>query len=85
MKNILPVLALLAGLGSSISFAQVKQEINPFDRYMNSIKAHRLMCFAAKCGLERYDVTNVSFQKYNGATNELQIISVKSGKYATQK
>jgi hypothetical protein len=52
MKRLLPVLVLLAGLGSSISLAQ---STSPFDRYVAGIKANRsetaLVRFADECGV----------------------------------
>jgi hypothetical protein len=56
MKLWLPLLALLAGLGSSITFAQDKQQIDPFDRYLAGIKSNQpeatLVRFAGECGVD---------------------------------
>jgi hypothetical protein len=55
MKNLLPVLALLAGLGSFISFAQVASSKDPFARYMAGVKVDvldlSLQRFATECGV----------------------------------
>jgi hypothetical protein len=59
MKRWLPGLALLAGLGCSISFAQTKSVqpfSDPFDRYLKGVKNNRpepsLQRFAAECGVD---------------------------------
>jgi hypothetical protein len=56
MKKLLPVLALLAGLGSSISFAQAAQQKDPFSQYLAGIKgnssAPSLMRIAQDCGVD---------------------------------
>lgn len=56
MKRFFSVLILLAGLGSSISFSQVKQKTDPFDRYLVGIKVNRaepaLVRFAAECRVQ---------------------------------
>jgi hypothetical protein len=56
MKSWLSVLVLLAGLGSSISFAQDKQQIDPFDRYLAGTKSNQpeaaLVRFAGVCGVD---------------------------------
>jgi hypothetical protein len=55
MKNWLPVLALLAGLGSSISFSQNPNDFSPFDRYIEVTRAGRfgpaLNRVADQCGV----------------------------------
>jgi len=55
MRNIFPVLTLLAGLGSSISFAQNTQLQDPFRRYLAGIRANQpetaLVRFAGECGV----------------------------------
>jgi hypothetical protein len=55
MKNLLPVLAVLAGLGSSISFTQGIQPQDPFRRYVVGINANQpetaLVRFAGECGV----------------------------------
>jgi hypothetical protein len=55
MKNWLPVLVLLAGLGSSISFAQNPGNLSPFDRYIEVTRARRfepaLKRLADRCGV----------------------------------
>lgn len=56
MTRWLPILALFAGLGYSISFAQVKQLQDPFSRYTAVIKANQpdvaLVRFAGECGVD---------------------------------
>jgi hypothetical protein len=56
MKHLLPVLALLAGLGSSICLGQANQQSDPFNRYLSGIKAHQpeaaLVRFAQECGID---------------------------------
>jgi hypothetical protein len=56
MKNWLTVLALLAGLGCSVSGAQGKQLQDPFRRYLAGIKANQpevaLVRFASECGVD---------------------------------
>jgi hypothetical protein len=55
MKSLLPVLALLAGLGSSISFSQNPNDFSPFDRYIEVTRAGRfgpaLNRVADQCGV----------------------------------
>jgi len=55
MRHFFPVLAILAGLGSSVSFAQGNQQ-DPFTRYLAGIKAGKpepaLVRFAGGCGLD---------------------------------
>ena len=59
MRNLLPVLAVLVGLGSFISFAQaehLRQFSGPFDLYMKAeqqrLQDSVLRRFAADCGLD---------------------------------
>jgi hypothetical protein len=56
MRSLLPILALLAGLGCSISFAQFNQQIDPFQRYLAGLQANRqeaaLVRFASECGVD---------------------------------
>ena len=56
MKRFLPVLAVLAWLGLSISSAQVTQHRDPFDRYLAAVRVHRpepsLVRFADECGVK---------------------------------
>ena len=56
MKNWLTVLALLAGLGCSISSAQSKQQKDPFSQYLAGMKASRpepsLVRFAQECRVD---------------------------------
>jgi hypothetical protein len=56
MKNLFPVLIVLAGLGCSVSFAQSKQTQDPFSRYLAGIKANQpdvaLVRFAGECGVD---------------------------------
>jgi hypothetical protein len=56
MRRWLPLLALLAGLGCSISFAQTKVQNDPFSQYLTGIKASRpepsLVRFAQECGVD---------------------------------
>lgn len=57
MKHWLPVLALLAGLGNSISSApQNIQQKDPFNRYLAGIKSNQpeaaLVHFAGECGVD---------------------------------
>jgi len=56
MKHWLPVLILLAGLGSSFSFAQVVPSKDPFARYIAGVKTGlqepSLRRFAAECGVD---------------------------------
>jgi hypothetical protein len=59
MKRWLPLLALLTGLGSSISFAQqktVRKFSDPFDRYLKGVKEDvpepSLHKFATECGVD---------------------------------
>jgi hypothetical protein len=55
VKRILPVLALFAGLGHSISSAQAPRHRDPWDRYLAAVRANRpepsLVRFAAECGV----------------------------------
>ena len=55
MKKLLPVLAVFAGLGSSISFSQGKHQADPFGRYLTGIKANHpeaaLVRFADECSV----------------------------------
>jgi hypothetical protein len=55
MRHFFPVLAILAGLGSSISFAQNNLQ-DPFTRYLASVKAGKpetaLVRFAGECGVD---------------------------------
>jgi len=59
MRKLFPALALLAGLGSSISFAQGNPQADPFSRYLAGLKANQpeaaLVRFAGEC---RVDVVN---------------------------
>ena len=54
MRHFFPVLAILAGLGSSISSAQGSSSSSPFDRYIQSTRAGHfepaLVRLAARCG-----------------------------------
>ena len=56
MKRLLSILILLAGLGSCFSFSQVKEQPDPFDRYLAGLKANHpedvLVRFAANCGVD---------------------------------
>ena len=56
MRCLLPVLALLAGLGCSISSAQDAQQKDPFNRYLAGIKSNQpeaaLVHFAGECGVD---------------------------------
>ena len=56
MNRLLQVLALLAGLGSSFSFAQGTQQKDPFNRYLVGIKSNQpeaaLVRFADECGVD---------------------------------
>ena len=56
MKHCLPVLVLLAGLGSSISFTQANRQIDPFQRYLAGLKANQpeaaFVRFADECGVD---------------------------------
>ena len=60
MKGCLPILILLAGIGSSISFPQTASPRDPFARYMDGVKDARaepsLRRFATECGV---DVSNI--------------------------
>ena len=55
MKKWLPILVLVAGLGSSFSFGQGSSSSSPFDRYIQNTRAGRfepaLERLAAHCGL----------------------------------
>jgi len=55
IKHWLPVLFLFAGLGSSFSFGQVKQQSDPFSRYLDGIKENQpetaLIRFARECSV----------------------------------
>jgi hypothetical protein len=61
MKRWLPVLVLLAGLGSSISFAQNPDNTSPFDRYIEVTRADRfepaLKRMADQCGVRLKQAT----------------------------
>jgi len=56
MKRLFPVLAVLAGLGSSISFTQAKHQSDPFNMYLDGLKANQpeavLVRFAGECGVD---------------------------------
>jgi hypothetical protein len=56
MKNFFPVLALLAGLGSSISFAQTAPQTDPFHKYLSGIRVGKpetaLVRFAGQCKVD---------------------------------
>jgi len=56
MKRLLPVLAMLAELGSCFSIAQHLQQKDPFNRYLAGVKAGRpeaaLVRFAGECGVD---------------------------------
>ncbi|HME57578.1 MAG TPA: hypothetical protein VKF63_04520 [Terracidiphilus sp.] len=75
MKRWLAILALLAGLGSSISFAQVASQKDPFSRYMAGIKAGSqelsLNRFATECGV---DVSKIQPQFAAGPGSSLTLV-----------
>lgn len=56
MKNWLPVLIAIAGLGHSLSFAQSQGNSSPADRYIEFVREHHVdpvaAAFAKDCGLE---------------------------------
>jgi hypothetical protein len=56
MKNLLPVLIVLAGLGSSFSLGQAVRDKDPFSRYKAGVKTRReetsLTNFATQCGVD---------------------------------
>jgi hypothetical protein len=56
MRKLFPALALLAGLGSSISFAQGNPQADPFSRYLTGLKTNQpeaaLVRFAGECGVD---------------------------------
>jgi len=55
MKNWLPVLLFVAGLGSSFSWGQAQKPSDPFKRYLDGIKANQpevaLVRFAGECSV----------------------------------
>ena len=77
MRKLLPVLAVLAGLGSSISFAQAKHQSDPFNRYLDGLRANQpeaaLVRFAGECGI---DVSRIQPRYAIGTGSSLD--SVKS-------
>jgi len=56
MKQVLPVLILIVGIGNSLSSAQDKQQQSPFDHYLAGLKTGQpepaLQRFAAECGVD---------------------------------
>jgi hypothetical protein len=73
MKRLFPVLAVLAGLGSSISFTQVKHQSDPFSRYLTGLKSNQpeatLVRFAGECGV---DVSRIQPRYAIGAGSSLE-------------
>jgi hypothetical protein len=72
MRKIFPALAVLLGLGSSVSFAQAQQQADPFNRYLAGIKVNQpevaLVRFASECGV---NVSNTSPRFAVGAGSSL--------------
>jgi hypothetical protein len=71
MKNLLPVLAMLAGLGSLISSAQGKSFRSPLDLHIETLRSHGIdpstIRFATACGV---DIKGTS-PRFGFANNEL--------------
>ncbi len=79
MTRLLSVVALLVGLGSLISSAQVKSFRTPLDLHIESLRAHQIdpltVRFAAVCGVDlkgvsaRYGFSNDRFETWHAVSD----------------